>query len=95
MKQMKIAKQIQVQRKQDKNRMVGQTFNPRGITSQQLIDREKSHTNYLLSLTDEEINKMYENFSAIEKWKEEENIFCSNSFEHNNFMRMYRHRFVK
>jgi hypothetical protein len=42
MKQMPIRKQIRIQRLQNKNCMVGKTFNPSGITSEQIIIRENN-----------------------------------------------------
>lgn len=38
-----IRRQIQIGRKQSKNRMVGQTFNPSGITSEQIDARERTY----------------------------------------------------
>lgn len=38
---MSVSSEIRVQKKQTKNRMVGETFNPTGITSEQILDREQ------------------------------------------------------
>lgn len=40
-RKMSLARQIKIQRLQTKNRMVGSTFNPSGITSQDILNREE------------------------------------------------------
>lgn len=44
-----LAKEIKVQRLQDKNRMVGETFNPTGITSEEIASRELLFINEMAS----------------------------------------------
>jgi hypothetical protein len=83
---MKIARQIKIQKLQNKNRMTGQTFNPSGITSEQLIQREFEYINKVKQMTDQEQTELFNSFCNIDKWKDENNIYCSNSFEHNCFM---------
>jgi hypothetical protein len=51
---MSIAREIRINRIQNKNRMTGQTFNPSGITSQQIKDRERDFVLDMQSKTQQE-----------------------------------------
>ena len=88
---MNIRKQIRVQRLQDKNRMVGQTFNPQGHTGVSLKGREMEEVARIELLCPEEFEKLKNNYIAIDRWKKEDNIFTSNSFEHNVFIRNFNY----
>ena len=90
-RQMSLARQIRVQKIQDKNRMVGETFNSTGITSQQIKTRESIYVEEWKQKTKEERNKMYLQFQAIEEMKHNENLHFSNSWEHNTFMRNFNY----
>jgi hypothetical protein len=92
-RKMSIARQIKIQKLQTKNRMVGQTFNPSGHTSESLQAREQEYINKVNNMTSEERKAVYEGFVSIENWKAENNIHCSNDFEHNAFMRNFKHLF--
>lgn len=74
---------------QNKNRMVGQTFNPAGHTSESLDLREKQEIERIKSLTITEFEKLKKGYADIAKYKEENDIFCSNSFEQNVFIRNF------
>ena len=89
MKKMSLAREIKVQKLQTKNRMVGETFNPNGHTSESLKTREQKYIEEINLLNIEDQIKIHDSFKAIEEWKREENIFMSNSFEHNCFMRNF------
>ena len=82
---MKIARNIKIQKLQTKNRMVGATFNFSGHTSESLDNKAKSINTSLGKMTDQEIIELGDKYKAIEDWKEKDNIFCSNSMEHNLF----------
>lgn len=86
---MKISKQIKVQRLQDKNRMVGQTFNPQGHTIESLNGRETEEVARIKSLSPEEFKKLKNYYIEIDQWKEENNIFTSATFEQNVFIRNF------
>lgn len=45
-RKMSLAREIRIQKMQTKNRMTGQTFNPSGITSEQIKDRERTFVEY-------------------------------------------------
>ena len=90
MRQMKIARQIKIQRLQDKNRMVGQTFNPSGHTSQSLAERERKLVEEYKNMDAAERLSLYNNFKAWEEYKDQNNIYSSGSFEHNVFMRHFK-----
>jgi hypothetical protein len=62
-----IARQIQIGKKQSKNRMVGQTFNPSGITSQMLDDRERQFVEEMKSKSSEERNQYWENAQELQE----------------------------
>jgi hypothetical protein len=87
---MKLHQQIRVQKLQNKNRMVGKTFNPAGHTSESLNLREQAEVNRIKSLSEKEFLKLGDNYAAIDKYKEENDIFCSNSFEQNVFIRNFQ-----
>jgi hypothetical protein len=70
MKQMSIRKQIRVQRLQDKNRMVGQTFNPSGITSEQIRTREQGFVIEMKSKTQTERQEYWNKIKPIiDNWE--------------------------
>lgn len=80
MKQMSIRKQIRIQRIQNKNRMTGKTFNPTGITSEQLRDREIKLRNEWEKLSKVEIQELYDrDFKNLHEFYNK--VRCSYSFE--------------
>ena len=87
---MNIAKQIRIQKLQNKNRMVGKTFNPAAHTSESLKQRELDFIIKCKSISDEERRIMYNEFINIDRFKDLNNIHYSNSFEHNVFMRHFK-----
>ena len=90
-----IAKQIRIQKKQDRNRMVGQTFNPSGHTSESLDLREKNYIKEINSMSEQQQLEIYLSFKEIDEMKEKNNIHYSNSFEHNVFIRNFYYKFDK
>jgi len=64
-RKMSLAREIRIQKLQDKNRMVGQTFNPSGFTSGQLNERER---NFVLEMKSKGIEY------RINWWKEREEV---------------------
>ena len=66
-KKMSIAREIRIQRLQDKNRMVGQTFNPSGITSAEIDSREKKWVKEMKSKPQEELQAYYKNMKEMQK----------------------------
>lgn len=93
MRQMKISREIKIQRLQTKNRMTGQTFNPTGHTAESLDKRERELVEKCNAMSKEERQEMYNNYNAIEQWKDENNYHFSNDFEHNAFMRNFKYQF--
>lgn len=93
MRKMSIAREIRINRIQNKNRMTGQTFNPGGHTSESLATREQELVNKYKAMSKEERKETYTAFRTIEKYKDQHRIFCSNSFEHNAFMRNFAWEF--
>ena len=74
--------------------MTGAAFNPSGITSEDLRNRENSFREQWKNLTDEEIQKYYDkNLAAYHKFTDEHNI--SSSFEQCCFERFCGWRNVK
>ena len=67
MKQMSIRKQIRIQKQQTKNRMVGQTFNPSGITSEQIQIRENKFIKEMESKTQQERQEYWDKLKPIIK----------------------------
>lgn len=90
---MSIARQIRVQKLQNKNRMVGQTFNPSGHTSESLNTREQELINQYKNMLPTQREELYNQFKEMNNWKEKNNIHCSNSFEQNVFMRNFAWQF--
>ena len=90
---MSIAREIRINRLQNKNRMTGHTFNPGGHTSESLAKREVELIAKYKAMTEKERQTTYHQFIEIDKWKYEQNIFMSNSFEHNVFMRNFEYLF--
>ena len=66
-RKMSIAREIRIQRLQDKNRMVGQTFNPSGITSAEIDSREKKWVKEMKSKPQEELQAYYKNMKEMQK----------------------------
>lgn len=89
MKTMSIAKQIRIQRKQDKNRMAGKTFNPSGITSEQITSRENTFISEMESKTQQERQKYWDKVLDILKEREQNNIHCSWSWDWCAFQRHF------
>ena len=91
---MSIARTIRIQKMQTRNRMVGQTFNPGGHTSESLDQREKDYIEKVKALPESEQKKLYDSFKEFEKWKHDNNYHFSNDFDHNCFMRNFRYKFA-
>ena len=89
---MKLHREIKVQKLQNKNRMVGQTFNIGGHTSESLDGRERKEIERIKSLTQEEFTKLKNGYKEIDEYKEKNNLFYSNSFKQNVFIRNFSHR---
>ena len=66
-RKMSIAKQIRIQRLQDKNRMVGKTFNPSGITAEQIETRERNWVAEMKAKSQEELQAYYKNMQEMKK----------------------------
>jgi len=94
MRKMSIAREIKIQRLQNKSRMTGQTFNPGGHTSESLKEREIKLVSEVKAMPEEKQLELYRSYKAVDKMKNENNIYCSNSFEHNAFMRNFGHKFM-
>lgn len=90
---MKLAREIKIQKLQTKNRMVGKTFNPGGHTSESLDARERAEINRIKSLSKQEFLKLGDNYSKITKYKLENEINISNSFEQNVFIRNFNWKY--
>ncbi len=95
MKRMSIAREIRIQRKQNKNRMTGKTFNPGGHTGESLDRRERELVAKCNAMTQAERKVMYDEYREWEQIKEEQRIFVSNTFEHNAFMRHFEREFTE
>lgn len=67
MRKMSLARQIRVQKLQDKNRMVGETFNPSGITSEQIQTREQVFINEWKNKTISERRTYWANMQEMDK----------------------------
>lgn len=89
MGKMSHARTIKIQKLQNKNRMVGQTFNPGGHTSASLDSRESYEIDRIKSLSNEEFIKLGDNYNAIAKYKLDNDEHSSNSFEQNVFIRNF------
>lgn len=66
-RKMSIARQIRIQRLQDKNRMVGQTFNPSGITAEELKAKDEDFRAKYEAMTFQE---RVEVWNKIKAWDE-------------------------
>ena len=87
---MSIARQIRVQKLQNKHRMTGATFNPSGVTSEQLAQRERVLIEKWSHLKYNEIVEYYNNnLKSHYQFCEEHQI--SQSFELCVFSRHYHH----
>lgn len=91
MRKMKIYREIRIQKLQTKNRMVGQTFNPSGHTSESLDKREKEEVERINKLSRSEFEELKAAYEAIRKCKLDNNIYCTNSFNQNVFIRNFGH----
>ena len=70
MKTYSIKKQIRIQKLQNKHRMVGQAFNPSGITSEQIRTRENNFTDKFDKMTKEERRQYWQNTAKVrEIWQ--------------------------
>jgi len=79
---MKVAREIKIQRLQTKNRMVGQTFNPNGHTSDSLSQREKNEIDLIKNLSDLEYEKR-RLFCVFDDSTNHSNLFETNVFIRN------------
>ena len=64
---MSMRKVIRVQKLQNKNRMVGKTFNPSGITAEQYDAREKNFVKEMQAKSQEELQAYYKNMKEMQK----------------------------
>lgn len=81
---MSMRKVIRVQKLQNKNRMVGQTFNPSGITAEQYDTREKNFVKEMQAKSQEELQAYYKNMKEMQKdWT------CSYPWEWSAFERNF------
>lgn len=64
---MSLAREIRIQKLQTKNRMVGQTFNPSGITSEQIKSRGSKFISDMLEKPIEERIAYYNNMKEMQK----------------------------
>ncbi len=81
MKKMSLKRETTIQRLQNKNRMVGQTFNPSGITSKQIQTREKLFISEMKSRSLEERKAYWENVQNILRELKKNKIHCSWEWE--------------
>lgn len=72
-----VRAQIQIGKKQSKNRMVGQTFNPSGITSEQMREREGKFLAEMKAKTLLERQQYWGGVQEVLKMWKENNIRCS------------------
>lgn len=94
MRKMSHARTIRIQKLQNKNRMVGKTFNPGGHTSKSLDGREKMEVERINNLSEEEFLELGDNYQKIADYKERENVFFSNSFEQNVYLRNFQEKYL-
>tara|TARA_R110001606_G_scaffold260183_2_gene407975 strand:- start:28808 stop:29116 length:309 start_codon:yes stop_codon:yes gene_type:complete len=94
MKKMSHARTIRIQKLQNKNRMVGKTFNPGGHTSESLNGREKMEVERIKKLSEAEFLELGDNYQKITDYKERENVSYSNSFEQNVFHRNFQKKYL-
>lgn len=86
---MSIAREIKIQRLQDKNRMVGETFNPSGITSKQIGDRETVFITEWQNKTLEERKSYWKGVKEVLNFRKENNIHISWEWEWGAFSRHF------
>jgi hypothetical protein len=91
MKMMPIAKQIRIQRKQNKNRMVGQTFNPSGITSEMIRIRENGFIIEMKAKTIDERKAYWDNVKIMIDERKANFIHCSWPWQWCAFERHFVH----
>lgn len=87
MRKMSLRREIQIQRKQNKNKMVGQTFNPSGITSEQIRERENKFITDLKNKTQHEREQYWKEREQVRQiwigsWPWEWCIFERNFIDH-------------
>ena len=91
---MSITGTIRIQKMQNKNRMVGKTFNPGGHTSESLDLRERQEIERIKNLSQSDFIKLGNQYQALADFKEENNHHYSNSFEQNVFIRNFNLKFA-
>lgn len=62
-----IAREIQIGKKQSKNRMLGQTFNPSGITSEIMKERENKFIAEMNAMSEQERNDYWKNAKEMQE----------------------------
>jgi len=88
-RKMSLAREIQIQKKQNKNRMVGETFNPSGITGKEIDAREKIFVQNMKNLSHTERAEYWRQVKEIIEYREENNIHCSWAWEWCSFNRHF------
>lgn len=86
---MKLHRQIKVQKLQTKNRMTGQTFNPSGITSAQIAEREKEFISIWERRGVNERTEYWGNVLSILEFRKINHIRCSWEWEWCVFSRYF------
>lgn len=81
MKRMSLKREISIQRLQTKNRMVGQTFNPSGITSEQIKEREQRFLEEMKAKPLEERKEYWNNVQEILQARKKHGIRCSREWQ--------------
>lgn len=66
-RKMSLAREIRINRLQNKNRMTGQTFNTSGITSEQIVQRERTWVKEMQSKSQEELQAYRNNMEEMQK----------------------------
>ncbi|MDD3040908.1 hypothetical protein [Bacteroides sp.] len=77
MRKMSLRREIAIQRRQTKSRMTGQTFNPSGITSEEIRERERLFIEDMNSKPIEERRAYWEKVQKIVQEREDAGIYCS------------------
>lgn len=76
-----LRREIQIGKKQNRSRMLGQTFNPSGITSEQTREREVKFVAEMKAKTLQERQQYWDGVQEILKMQKENNIHCSWDWE--------------
>lgn len=81
MKKIPLRREIKIQRLQNKNRMVGQTFNPSGITSEKIQERKERFLNEMKSKPPKDRKAYWDGVQKILRERKEHGIHCSWEWE--------------